>query len=1319
MKRIFIPPLTLLFLGLLFHFGRQPGPSQQTLSDDSLLKEASAHPPLPKSQADSRLPQGQLPDEQSKESPPEKTKEALSTLTSGEQKSLAKALSEARREVRPIPKSRAMRDENVGYDFYALHPKQNLTTRFGSEGVQIVSSDRTYTEKDSKNPTTAWQAQVRLLSFAGEQVFQNPVPKKSDQSSSLIEYLHRPDLIEWYNNGVDGMEHGYTIKTRPSNLGEGEEILLDIALDGLQVKTQDDQTLIFVHDEREVLEYSKLIVLDAKGKTLPARMKTSENGFSIAYNDTHATYPVTVDPLFINLEAKLNRLPQAYGDRFGNSVAISGETAVIGVPNDDDAGVNSGSTYLFAKNGNNWEFQSKLTANDGSANDSFGNSVAISNNSVVIGAPFDSDVVFNSGSAYVFINNGGAWTQQAKLTANDAGATDIFGLSVAISNDTVVVGAPQNSDAGVSSGSAYVFVRNDNAWSQQAKLIAVDAATEDQFGSSVSISSDSIVVGSLYDDHAGTNSGSAYVYVRTGSSWSQQAKLIGGDVAADSRFGRSLSILHDTIVVGASLDDDGGTNSGSAYVFVRNGISWSEQAKLTANDAAADDAFGISVSISNDTIIVGGSLTDDDGTNSGSAYLFERIGGVWSEALKITADDAEAEDRFGASVAISGDTIIIGAAYDDYDGVTNSGSSYLFERDGESWVQEAKLTAGVIAGDSESEDWFGISLAIAGDTVIVGASHDDDGGTSSGSAYIFTRNNKVWEQQAKLTSLDASSGDLFGVSTAISGNTAVIGAVYDDDDGISSGSAYVFTRTGNIWSQQAKLKANDAAAEDYFGEELAISGDSVVIGARFNDDKGNNSGSAYIFVRTGTTWLQQAKLIANDAEADDTFGESLAISNDTVVIGAALDDDDGQGSGSAYIFVRSGITWSQQAKLTASDASANDQFGRAVAISGDTVIVGAWRDDTGGLIDSGSAYVFTRSGTSWSQQAKLTADDAANSDWFGIPVAISDNTIIVGAQADDIGSITNAGSAYVFKRNGPSWSQESKLVAFDGQAGDIFGISLAISGNTVVAGAFMDDDGGMDTGSVYIYRLAQSATSIVLAYNHLGSEISNASSGATLPGQLLDTTQNFTFHLGNGGYLDLDIQSVSLGGTHAAQFGLILPDISSTSDLLFDESLDYTISFTPTGNSGIRNAVIFITSNDPVTPIFTFNVSGLGLSATTDGDGDGMNDWGEYTMRVFGFEWENPQPNLVSDYYTHAHTTGLYTQEQVVGVTGNWSFFNADPVNNTVDLVISLQQSLDLSSFNQLALDPSKLSIDVNGNILYQLETTPDKKFVRAGWLGQ
>jgi len=279
---------------------------------------------------------------------------------------------------------------------------------------------------------------------------------------------------------------------------------------------------------------------------------------------------------------------------------------------------------------------------------------------------------------------------------------------------------------------------------------------------------------------------------------------------------------------------------------------------------------------------------------------------------------------------------------------------------GGSWIEEQKL----LASDGAAGDNFGGIVSVDGDTALIGAWYDDDNGADSGSAYVFTRTGTTWTQQAKLLASDGAAGDWFGYSVALSGDTALVGAVWNDDNGNDSGSAYVFTRTGTTWTQQAKLLASDAAAGDQFGFMVAISGDTALVGANWDDDNGDKSGSVYVFTRTGTTWTQQQKLLASDGQAGDRFSLCfLDVSGDTALIGALGDDDMGSNSGSAYVFTRTGTTWTQTQKIIALDGQAGDNFGYYTFLSGDTALIGAPNDDDNGA-NSGSAYVFTKTSVS-------------------------------------------------------------------------------------------------------------------------------------------------------------------------------------------------------------------------------------------------------------------------------------------------------------------------------------------------------------------
>ena len=386
-------------------------------------------------------------------------------------------------------------------------------------------------------------------------------------------------------------------------------------------------------------------------------------------------------------------------------------------------------------------------------------------------------------------------------------------------------------------------------------------------------------------------------------------------------------------------------------------------------------------------------------------------------------------------------------------------------------VEQVKL----IADDGKANDFFGYGVALSGNTAVVGATKVDHDvhGVDVGAAYVFTRSGNNWEKQAKLSANDGKEKDEFGGQVAVSEDTIIVGVIRDDDSirGVDSGSAYVFTRSGNTWEQQTKLIANDASEGDSLGWSIGLSGDTAVIGAPKDDDKGENSGSAYVFTRSGNIWSQQAKLTASDGTAGDVFGISASLSGNTIVIGADLNEEKGFNAGAAYVFTRKGNTWSEQAKLTAADGAEGDIFGVRVVIDGNTALISARRDDDDIMgVDSGSAYVFTRTGNTWNQQAKLTAPDGAADDRFGRSVALAGDTAVIGAMFQDEKG-KNSGSAYVFTRSGNTWNLKTQLVAEDGNAGDVFGWNVSLSGHTTIISANRDDDKGENSGSAYIFDL--------------------------------------------------------------------------------------------------------------------------------------------------------------------------------------------------------------------------------------------------------
>lgn len=444
--------------------------------------------------------------------------------------------------------------------------------------------------------------------------------------------------------------------------------------------------------------------------------------------------------------------------------------------------------------------------------------------------------------------------------------------------------------------------------------------------------------------------------------------------------------------------------------------------------------------------------------------------------------------------------------------------------------------------DASESDYFGASISLGLDRFVVGAWRATEAGVASGAAYVFRRDNggtlqdptdDRWLEEDKLTGLDATPGDLFGWTVALSGDDVIVGARFHRADD-RSGVAYVFRRDDNLtpsdvgddfWVQQAMLAASDGAIDDDFGASVAISGNRAIVGAAKDDDACSgdedpncNSGSAYVFRRddngtpldpTDDLWLEEDKLMGSATEPGDMFGMSVSISEDLCVVGSWLADSVGVNSGAAYVFRRedngtpfdqADDFWVEESKLVPLDGATQDQFGISVSIDGERAIVGAWLDDDAGSL-SGSAYVFRRivsdmldeSDVIWKQEAKLVASDASAGDEFGKSVSIHGNWVAVGAFEDDDACADDpspnpecdSGSAYVFRRfdNGTPmiasddyWVEAAKLTASDTAAGQFFG-RVSIRNNRVVVGS-LDDEMGDNAGSAYVFEVTSGCTSL-------------------------------------------------------------------------------------------------------------------------------------------------------------------------------------------------------------------------------------------------
>lgn len=735
-------------------------------------------------------------------------------------------------------------------------------------------------------------------------------------------------------------------------------------------------------------------------------------------NDSNAAWR-----LHQNLEPPVD-LSQSY-DRFGDAVAIDGDTILIGAPLTTRQGTRYlGTAYLFLLGDNNkWTLQEELhnPARPPLPDTFYGQAVALHANTILIGAPGENN---NQGAVYAFQRNG---QPVSRLSAAAPAAGDFFGSAVALGNERyAVIGAPGRTVAGQAyRGAAYVFVQpGGQPWSQAALLTADEEnAANDEFGSVVAAYGTVMLVGAPF--HANSR-GAVYVFDYSGTTWTQQQKLSG---AEGDRFGSALAFQEGTVVIGAP---GAAGDQGSVYVFTRIGASLDLQARLTTSGGRAADTFGRAVALDGATLAAGAPGTDITYQDQGAAVVFAYNKGAWGERQTLTAQSSE-RDRFGAAVALDGDTLLVGAPDHDVDGKNNQGAAYVFTRSGDGWRMAQKLTAST----GRADDRFGRAVALDGDTLLVGAA----------------------------------------------------GA----EAPVVPGAAYVFVFDGDAWREQTKLTAQGTYA---FGQAVALEGSNALVGARgttANRQVKPDQGVVYSFTYAGAEWTQQQALFDPEGDGDDFFGSAVALDGSTALIGARGADINGrQEQGAAYVFTRDGGIWREQQRLLDAEGNADDFFGRAVALDGSTALIGK-----GGFFrNQSAAHIFTYDGTEWTQQQRIPTPASGiggSAGSFGTAVALAGDIALVGASHAVIDGNGNQGAAYLFRRTGATWNLAQEL-SIRGGVNLLFGSGVALDGNTALVGAPGADVYGSKVGAAHVYTLARSAE--VLSITRAGASPTSAATVA-------------------------------------------------------------------------------------------------------------------------------------------------------------------------------------------------------------------------------
>ena len=819
--------------------------------------------------------------------------------------------------------------------------------------------------------------------------------------------------------------------------------------------------------------------------------------------------------------------------RLGKAVALanSGNDILISANGDNNAGI----VYVYNASGTFIHALSAVDSGTAShANQGFGNSIVVSGDTALISAPGTKPVSGTgsfAGAVYVYLRNSGTgrWDYQATLRGSDSAAQHFFGSSIAVEGTRAVIGASGVNSKGANTGKAYVFEGSGATWSQTASFIGSEGGH--YFGTSVALNGTTLVVGASGVSDTGANSGAAYLFTLSGGIWTQQIKLTAANASAQLFFGYSaLMTDSNTVMIGTPWSSGRTTsNSGGIYIYRLISNVWTYNGKLQSHDRQSGDYFGQSIaySASINRLLVGAPGVDDNGDGAGAAYS------VNLSSINIDNDNDNIADAFDNCVGLSNPTQAdldgdgIGDACDpdiDGDGILNG--TDIFPNDPSEWLD----TDGDGLGDNIDPDadndgipdrielTFGLDPLNAND-----AAPDKDGdGYTNLDEYLAgtgiddaTDKPNLAASYTKLISNDGTLNDNLGGSVAISGNYVIVGAVNGKSNNTSSGAAYIFEKTGSgNWVQKAKLVASDATNLAKFGSSVAILGDLAVIGAPGASDSGySNAGAAYLFQRNGAgVWSQTDKFTATITTAGTTttaagtnhsFGSSVTIGSATrLVVGAPGANKNSllANTGAAYIFELVNGIWQQQTKLIGFDSKGNDAFGTSVAVAGDLIMVGAPSADAK-TYAVGAVYRFRRdSNGNWPEKSRLTASDGNNGDQFGSSIALvarneaingittSYGAVVIGAPGSD-GKGINSGAAYIFDytpttdlTSTPTWVQQQKLQAIDGATTDTLGKSVALTFSvdgvtgqrsaTVLAGAQYHDSQHLDSGAVYLFTQA-------------------------------------------------------------------------------------------------------------------------------------------------------------------------------------------------------------------------------------------------------
>ncbi len=676
----------------------------------------------------------------------------------------------------------------------------------------------------------------------------------------------------------------------------------------------------------------------------------------------------------------------------GYSVAISGNWAVVGLPDATvSGGGNSGEVLAFQRTGTDWKLRRNFNLFSLGANDRYGESVAIAGNHLLIGVPGANLAGADSGRVEAWQYASGQWQRIGIFAAPDSNAGDRFGSTVSLDGAVAVIGSP-----GVDNGVVDMFVRSGSDWQWKTRVSPNDLTAGADFGASIDVDGNYVAIGA---PEANSGAGRAFTYLRSGNALNRQAELFPEEVQASSRFGFDVALDGTWAAVTQPTWDHVDGRTGSVSSFQRSGTAWPRKDTITGSTT---DVFATAVDVSGTNALVG--------RNSSTIVPFTRAStGLWTAKAPVDVPDVV------SALAISGNYGVYGApSAPGFFGEPNIGAAGILFRAGNgTWSQQDRLQV----PSAQVDEKFGYSVAYdnTGTWAVVGAPGSNNG---AGAAYLFRSNGDImWHFQARFEADTPTPGAGFGSSVSMNGAYVVVGAPNE-----GNGAAYVFFRAGSgtEWTRQARIvPAAGGPAHENFGHSVAINGAYAAVGA---PGDASTAGRSYTFLRSGTTWAQQATMAPTGTVPTDGYGTSVALEGTSLVVGSPGDN---AGIGAAYVWVRSGTNWPFKTMLTPTGGAAGDKFGTSVDISGARVVVGA-PDDSDWQPLAGAAYVFTRATSGPWPQVQIEPLTPGPTGDFGWDVAIDQERILVG---DPTGPNTfnNMGGRAFHFRLGTTWSIDQIL----------------------------------------------------------------------------------------------------------------------------------------------------------------------------------------------------------------------------------------------------------------------------------------------------